>query len=127
MLVRHEAFVAVGGFDETYFLCFEEMDLAHRLADAGWTVELCGRAHAEHAGGASRGQMPARGAEHFVRSQVHYLQSWQGPFTARVFVIVAHVSWWLRRRLGRMTAESYASMVHGLRTPLRPKGPDNSA
>lgn len=37
-LVRREAYEAVGGFDERYFLYSEETDLCARLADAGWTV-----------------------------------------------------------------------------------------
>lgn len=36
MLARRSAFDAVGGFDEGYHLYFEELDLATRLAAAGW-------------------------------------------------------------------------------------------
>lgn len=40
MLLRPEAVRAVGGFDEDYFLYFEEIDLCHRLGDADWAVRV---------------------------------------------------------------------------------------
>jgi N-acetylglucosaminyl-diphospho-decaprenol L-rhamnosyltransferase len=53
LLVRVDAFRAVGGFDERYFLYSEETDLARRLRDAGWTVWSCDEALVRHVGGHS--------------------------------------------------------------------------
>ncbi|MEE4261771.1 MAG: glycosyltransferase family 2 protein, partial [Desulfobacteraceae bacterium] len=38
MMFRREAFEALGGFDERFFLYFEEVDLCTRMHRAGWQV-----------------------------------------------------------------------------------------
>jgi N-acetylglucosaminyl-diphospho-decaprenol L-rhamnosyltransferase len=40
LAVRREAFEAVGGFDEQFFLFSEETDLCKRLQDTGWKAQL---------------------------------------------------------------------------------------
>jgi GT2 family glycosyltransferase len=51
MLVRREAFEAVGGFDARYFCFFEDVDLCFRLRLAGWRVLQTPDAIVEHVGG----------------------------------------------------------------------------
>ncbi|MDP3713000.1 MAG: glycosyltransferase family 2 protein [Mycobacteriales bacterium] len=120
MLARVAALDAVGGFDETYFLAYEEIDLAHRMALAGWTVELCATAVAEHVGGASRAQDDFAGVDHPTRSLLHYLATWRGPRAARVWVLAARLSWRLRARTGRMADGELRLRLQGLATPLVP-------
>jgi N-acetylglucosaminyl-diphospho-decaprenol L-rhamnosyltransferase len=40
MLFRAEAFRAIGGFDERFFLYYEDVDICARLWKAGWRVQL---------------------------------------------------------------------------------------
>ncbi|HEV2361965.1 MAG TPA: glycosyltransferase family 2 protein [Acidimicrobiales bacterium] len=60
MLVRRDAFDAVGGFDDTYFLYVEEVDLCWRLQRAGWRVLYEPAARVTHIGGVSTAPRPYR-------------------------------------------------------------------
>ena len=53
LLVRRTAFEAIGGFDERFFLYCEDVDLCHRMRDAGYEVRYEPAALARHVGGAS--------------------------------------------------------------------------
>jgi len=53
LCVKREAFTAVGGFDERFFLYSEDTDLCARLRRAGWKVRYEPGAVARHLGGAS--------------------------------------------------------------------------
>ncbi len=50
MVVRREAWAAVGGFDERYFMYFDDVDLCWRMKRAGWHTSLdCSvKAYHEH-------------------------------------------------------------------------------
>lgn len=51
LLLRRAAFDAVGGFDPTYFMYFEDLDLCKRLALAGWENIHVPAALVTHSGG----------------------------------------------------------------------------
>jgi GT2 family glycosyltransferase len=53
LLVRREAFEAVGGFDESYFLYGEDLDLCRRLRSAGWLLLALPDHFASHESGGS--------------------------------------------------------------------------
>ena len=55
MLVRREAFDAVGGFDEGFPLYGEELDIATRLRAGGWSVRFTPAVEVIHAVGVSTG------------------------------------------------------------------------
>lgn len=69
LLLRREAFVQVGGFDESFFMYGEDADLCARLRDAGWRLAVCPEARFVHVGGAST----APAGEHMG---IELLRSW---------------------------------------------------
>lgn len=55
MLVRTEAFIAVGGFDGRFFCYCEDVDLGFRLRLMGWPTIQARKAIVRHVGGGSAG------------------------------------------------------------------------
>lgn len=53
MLVRREAYVTVGGFDENYFMYSEEVDWCYSMWQSGWEVWYQPEAVVTHLGGGS--------------------------------------------------------------------------
>jgi len=70
LLVRREAFEAVGGFDESFFLYFEEVDLARRMASAGWNCLYCADTAIQHRQGSSAPKPFS--VEQYARSRLRY-------------------------------------------------------
>lgn len=114
-LTRADALRQAGGFDEAFFLFFEELDLARRLRHDGWTVDLVATARAEHLRAVSRRTLADGGRSHLLRSTVLYLQR-RAAWRARVFVVVARACWSLRRRLGGLDAERARAMSDAVRS-----------
>lgn len=48
VLFRRDAFLEVGGFDERYFMYFEDADICRRLRVKGWEIWLCPEATVIH-------------------------------------------------------------------------------
>jgi N-acetylglucosaminyl-diphospho-decaprenol L-rhamnosyltransferase len=59
-LVRRAAFEAVGGFDESYFMYAEDVDLCWRLGKAGWRVAYAPEAEVTHLQGRATDHHPYR-------------------------------------------------------------------
>ncbi len=125
LLVRREAFLAVGGFDEHYPLYNEDMALGTRLRRAGHTLVLDGRVRVDHPGGGSSTADPAwlwraRGGAlgHFVRREVRTaprLVQWLlvGAFALRAVVCAV-----TGRRTGAREWATYARGVARAQLPV---------
>ncbi len=73
VVLRRSAFEQIGGFDERYFLYFEDVDLGVRLAAAGYRVRFDPTVLAfhEHAA-ASRSRLTAPATRHHMRSAMRF-------------------------------------------------------
>ena len=90
-LIRTDAWRSVGGFDEGFFMYFEDVDLCIRLEAAGWRLAQETRAIAGHIGGATeRGETD----ELYRPSQLRYYRLHRPAWEARL------VERRLRRRFG---------------------------
>lgn len=72
MLARREALSSVGGFDEGYFLYWEDADLCRRLRRSGWHVRYMPGAGVIHDVGQSSRTERARANREFHRSAYRY-------------------------------------------------------
>jgi N-acetylglucosaminyl-diphospho-decaprenol L-rhamnosyltransferase len=86
LLARKEAFEAVGGFDEGYFLFFEDVDLAHRAKQMGWRCLYYPTVTFTHTIGSSRAYLPDRGirARHFSAQRYFTKNVIRNPALAKV-------------------------------------------
>lgn len=83
LLLRRKAFEEVGGFDEGYFMFFEDLDLCERLAAAGWSCVYAPSARVVHEGGHSWRHSPAAMIRAHHRSAWRYVsRRWSGPRNA---------------------------------------------
>jgi N-acetylglucosaminyl-diphospho-decaprenol L-rhamnosyltransferase len=73
MLLRREAFEEVGGFDPSYFMYCEDMDLCRRLADAGWQSVYAPSAVVRHTGAHATSRRRHRMLAEHHRSLYRYL------------------------------------------------------
>lgn len=79
-VVRREAFEAVGGFDESYFMFMEDVDLNRRIGVAGWQMVYVPSAVVEHLGGHSTQRTSRRMVIAHHRSLYLYLRrQYAGP------------------------------------------------
>ena len=92
MLLRREAFEAVEGFDERFFLYFEDADLCLRLARAGWRFARAPAAVAVH----------QREDVEGGRSEIEYRRS-------QILYYAKHRPGWERRRLAGRLGRKYGS------------------
>jgi GT2 family glycosyltransferase len=72
MLIRREAFDAIGGFDERFFLDWEDADFCKRAADAGWTTWYAPVAEVVHRTARASRHAPVRAQAAFHVSAFRY-------------------------------------------------------
>jgi N-acetylglucosaminyl-diphospho-decaprenol L-rhamnosyltransferase len=78
--LRRDALDRVGGWDEQFFLFFEDVDLCRRLERDGWVVGYEPAGRVVHAVGTSRARRPRRSIlEHHRAAYRFAAKWWEGP------------------------------------------------
>lgn len=89
LLLRAEAFGRIGGFDENFFLYYEDDDLCLRLKQAGFACLFEPRARARHLGGASSTADVRTSfikAFHYARSRHLAIDKYLGRRASRLYL-----------------------------------------
>ena len=78
LLLRWEAWQSVGGFDEGFFLYFEDLDLCRRIRQAGWSIVYEPLAGVMHGRGHSSSQIHQQVERWYRESQLRYYRKHRG-------------------------------------------------
>ena len=118
LLARRAAFEQVRGFDERYFLYWEDVVLSLRLREAGWHLAVVPEAKATHlrGEGASAEAISLVQLEHSMRSRLQFVRrelSMDERATALPYTAVNFVRLVMRGRRGQ------ASLVSGFKAACR--------
>jgi GT2 family glycosyltransferase len=108
LAVRRSAFEAVGGFDESFFMYAEEVDLCYRLHEANWEVHFAPVTDVVHVGGASTSQHRGTMVAQRTKSAMHFYRRHYSPARRAALLILiktAAAARWLRDRI-RLRATS---------------------
>ncbi|MEL0435759.1 glycosyltransferase family 2 protein [Phycobacter sp. K97] len=130
LMIRREVIEEIGGFDETFFLYFEETDLCRRAARAGWRTHYVPTSTVAHIGSASTGMKSwDRTPPYWFDSRLHYFVKNHGTAYAAL-ATVARIGgsglYCLRRLIqGKPAADAPYFVrdltLHALRAMIRPK------
>jgi GT2 family glycosyltransferase len=98
-LVRRSLFNDLNGFDERFFMYFEDLDFAYRARMEGWVNYYLSNVKAFHHGGGTTNQVRALRLFYVLRSRVYYVAKHFGFYQA-LWIIIASLTIELWIRLG---------------------------
>jgi N-acetylglucosaminyl-diphospho-decaprenol L-rhamnosyltransferase len=115
-LVRRKVFELLKGFDERFFMYFEDLDFAYRARLAGWKSYYLANPRAMHLFGKASNQVKFLKLSYFLKSRVLYASKHFGRLTALgiLFASLA-IEFWLRLgwSLISKTGEGFRSTLQG--------------
>jgi GT2 family glycosyltransferase len=117
LAVRRSAFQAVGGFDESFFMYSEEVDLCYRLQKNGWEIHFAPVATVVHEGGASTARYRAEMAAQFFLSRLTFYRRHYPPF--RLMQLRVLVTYFMWRNIARDNVRLLRTNAPELRNTIR--------
>lgn len=90
LAIRKYDFLALGGFDEQFFLYYEDADLCLRARSRGMNIQKDATAVFVHRGGLSHSDKKSQ-KKHFIASQEYYLMKHYGLAWSRLFHVLRRV------------------------------------
>lgn len=119
LLIRTEALLEVGMFDERYFLYWEDTDLSFRLRSHGWTLSVAGNSQVLHKGSSSAGFQTPFYDYWFTRSSIRFFRD---HFNVWLIPLAISVSGRFLRRLITGRWNCSLSVLKGTSDGLRETG-----
>jgi len=127
LLIRKCLFEALAGFDETFFMYFEESDLCRRAQTKGWKVVYAPSVALIHLGGYSVSKTPDKMRLDYRRSQLYYYQKHR-PIWEQVILRVYLITKFTGRFIGsfkRVNLEILRFILDFKQYPLKMSGDDS--
>ncbi len=133
LFVRREVFEALGGFDERFFVYFEEVDFSLRAIQAGWLSVFLSEAKAFHTGCGTTDKVKAKRLYYSLRSRILYGYKHFGWIPATSVLVltvlvepITRIVWAILRGAWSEAGESvkasamlWLSLIQTLRTVIR--------
>jgi len=82
-IVAREEFLAAGGFDDQFFLYFEDFDLCRTYSERGLPIRTTDAFAVSHIGQRSSPRDESTMAAYCLLSLIQYVHKWEGPDAAR--------------------------------------------
>jgi N-acetylglucosaminyl-diphospho-decaprenol L-rhamnosyltransferase len=121
-LTRRSVFEEIKGFDERFFMYFEELDFAYRAKQAGWNTYYLADAQALHYGGGASNQVKAKRLYYVLHSRLLYVAKHYGASSAKSILAASFlVEFWVRLgwSLGNFSAQNVITTIQAYGMLLR--------
>lgn len=92
MFIKKETFEKLGGFDEKFFLYFEDIDLCKRVRERGDKIIYFPDFQVKHLGGKSNRNKKEQKKEYY-KSQDYYFEKWFGKKTKSLIRFLRKLHW----------------------------------
>lgn len=87
MAIKKKVFDKIKGFDENFFLYYEDVDICKRIKEVGYKVAMDKKSSLVHLGGASLGLNKKR-KEYYYASQDYYFKKHYGNLQAAILKVI---------------------------------------
>jgi hypothetical protein len=116
MLVDRQTFLEIGGFDESFFIYSEDVDLCRRLRASGYLFAWAPDASVVHPLPKESPEMMQRRQYELVKSELSYMRKYYGTIGQYVYRVGAALDSAIRVIVLRLPGISRAINVHGTTT-----------
>ena len=92
LMIRRDVFEQLGGFDESFFMYFEDKDICKRVNEAGWKVVYYPKTSLIHLLGGSSQNVKKSVNTYYRDSQLYYYQKHLGTFQTAILKLYLRLS-----------------------------------